>query len=78
MITIALLWNNRKNWGDNEQTTVSAQKYAIFSSKRFYGLEKEFREETQLCELKKLQCLYHGASMDKQQGMTRENNKEKP
>ena len=41
---------------DNEQTTVSAQKNAIFSSQRFFGLEKKFREETQLCALKKPQC----------------------
>ena len=32
--------------GENEQTTVSAQKNAIFSSQRFYGLEKLFRNTT--------------------------------
>ena len=62
----------------NEQTTVSAQKNVIFSSQRFYGLEKEFRKETQLCALKKPQSFYHSASMDKQQRTTRNNNKEKP
>ena len=54
MITIALLWNNRKNWGDNEQTTVSVQKNAICSSQRFYGLKKELREGTQMYVLKNL------------------------
>ena len=29
---------------NNERTTVSAQKNAIFSLQRFYGLEKKFRE----------------------------------
>ena len=41
---------------DNEQTTVSAQKNAIFSSQRFFGSEKKIREETQLCALIKPQC----------------------
>ena len=59
---------------DNEQTTVSAQKNAIFSSQRFFGLEKKFREETQLCELKKPQCFYHSASMDKEQMTTTKRN----
>ena len=54
MITIALLWNNKKNWDYNEQTALSAQKNAIFSSQRFYGLKKELREETQLYALKSL------------------------
>ena len=39
---------------DNEQTTVSAQKNAIFSSQRFYGVKKELREEAQLYALKNL------------------------
>ena len=39
---------------DKEQNTVSAQKNDMFSSQRFFGLEKEFREETQLCALKNL------------------------
>ena len=41
---------------ENEQTPVCAQKKAIFSSQRFYGLKKEFREKKQLCALKKFQC----------------------
>ena len=39
---------------DNEQTTVSAQKNAIFSSQRFYGLEKKFREGTQFYALNRI------------------------
>ena len=32
--------------GENEQSTVSAQKKVIFSSQRFYGLEKLFMNTT--------------------------------
>ena len=42
---------------DNKQTTVSAQKNAIFSSQRFHGLEKKFREETQLYALRRVLSL---------------------
>ena len=59
---------------DNKQTTVSAQKNAIFSSQRFFGLEKKFREETQLCALKNLNVFYHSASMDKEQMTTTKRN----
>ena len=59
---------------DNEQITVSAQKNAIFSSQRFYGLEKEFREETQHYALKKSQCFYHSTSIMKKR-TTRNGNK---
>ena len=64
---------------DNEQTTVSAQKNDMFSSQRFFGLDKEIREETQLCALKKPQCFHHSASMKKKQRrMTKNNNKVEP
>ena len=63
---------------DNEQTTVSAQKNAMFSSQRFFGLEKEFREKTLLCALKKPQWFHHSASMNKKQRMTKNNNKGEP
>ena len=59
---------------DKEQSTVSAQKNDMFSSQHFLGLEKEFREETQLCALKKPQCFYHSASMDKEQMTTTKRN----
>ena len=38
----------RERTEDNEQTTVRAQKNALFSSQRFHGLEKVFRERIQL------------------------------
>ena len=63
---------------DNEQTTVRAQKNAIFSSQRFYGLEKEFEEEIQLYALKRSQRFYHSPSMNKRQRTTRNNNKGEP
>ena len=63
---------------DNEQTTVRAQKNAIFSSQRFYGLEKEFGEGIQLYALKRSQRFYHSPSMNKQQRTTRSNNKREP
>ena len=61
-----------------EQTTVSTQKNALFSSQRFHGLEKVFRERIQLYALKNSQYCHHSASMNKQQRMTRNNNKGKP
>ena len=63
---------------DNEQTTVRAQTNAIFSSQRFYGLEKEFREGIQLYALKRSQCFHHSASAKKQHRTTRNNNKGEP
>ena len=63
---------------DKEQSTVSAQKNDMFSSQRFFGLEKEFREETQLCALKEPQCFHHSASMKIQKRMTKNNNKGEP
>ena len=63
---------------DNKQTTVSAQKNALFSLQRFKGLENEFREGIQLYGLQKSQCFHHSASMNKQQRTTRNNNKGEP
>ena len=63
---------------DNEQNTVRAQTNAIFSSKRFYGLEKEFGEVIQLKAVKRFQCFHHSASAKKQQRTTRNNNKGEP
>ena len=68
----------RERTEDNEQTTVRAQKNALFSSQRFHGLEKEFRERIQLYVLKKSQCFHHSASMNKQQRTTRNNNEGEP
>ena len=39
---------------ENEQTPVCAQKKAIFSSQRFYGLKKEFREKKTTVRVKKI------------------------
>ena len=50
----------------------------MFSSQRFFWLEKEFREETQLCALKKPQGFHHSASMKIQQRMTKNNDKGEP
>ena len=68
----------RKTNEENEQTTVSTQKNAIFSSQRFYGLEKDFRERIQLYALKKSHAFHHSASVNKQQRTTPNNNKGEP
>ena len=63
---------------DNERTTVSAQKNAIFSLQRFYGLEKEFREETELYAQKKSPMFFTTALLWKNnkgpQGITTKKN----
>ena len=64
-----------KKTEDNEHTTVNAQKNIKFSSQRFYGLEKSLYKKYNCARSKNLNVFYHSASMDKQQRMTKNNNK---
>ena len=70
-------YGTAKRIEENKQTTLSAQKNANFSSQRFSGVEKGFREGIQLYALKNL-FFFHSASMNEQQRTTRSNNKGDP